>query len=342
MGIFERWLSVWVALAIAAGIVLGQWLPGLFTALAAVEVARINLVIAVLIWMMIFPMMLAVDFSAVGRIRGEPQALIVTLAMNWLVKPFTMALLAWWFIRGLYAAWIPAAMADQLVAGMILLGVAPCTAMVFVWSQLCRGNATYTVVQVAANDLVMVLAYAPIAGLLLGVSQVAVPWDTLQLSVALFVVIPLVAGWLTRRWIASDRVIQRLEARLKPWSIVALLGTVVLLFGFQATTILANPALIVLVAIPLILQTELIFALTALWMRQWRQPHDLAAQGALIGASNFFELAVAVAISLFGVRSGAALATVVGVLVEVPVMLALVAVANRSRWLFPYRATGTT
>ena len=339
MGPFERWLSGWVALAIAAGIVLGQLLPGLFTALAAVEVARINLVIAVLIWMMIFPMMLAVDFSAVGRIRGEPQALIITLAMNWLVKPFTMALLAWCFIRGLYAAWIPGAMADQLVAGMILLGVAPCTAMVFVWSQLCRGNATYTVVQVAANDLVMVLAYAPIAGLLLGVSQVAVPWDTLQLSVALFVVIPLVAGWLTRRWIASDRAIQRLEARLKPWSIVALLATVVLLFGFQASTILANPALIVLVAIPLILQTVLIFALTALWMRQWRQPHDLAAPGALIGASNFFELAVAVAISLFGVRSGAALATVVGVLVEVPVMLALVAVSNRSRWLFPYRTS---
>jgi len=330
MGLFERWLSGWVALAIAAGIVLGQLFPGLFTALAAVEVARINLVIAVLIWLMIFPMMLAVDFSAVGRIRSEPQALIVTLVMNWLVKPFTMALLAWWFIRGLYAAWIPGAMADQLVAGMILLGVAPCTAMVFVWSQLCRGNATYTVVQVAANDLVMVLAYAPIAGLLLGVSQVEVPWDTLQLSVALFVVIPLVAGWLTRRWIASDRAIQRLEARLKPWSIVALLATVVLLFGFQASTILANPALIVLVAIPLILQTVLIFALTALWIRQWRQPHDLAAPGALIGASNFFELAVAVAISLFVVRSGAALATVVGV---------LVAVSNRSRLLFPYRTS---
>ncbi|MCT0199239.1 ACR3 family arsenite efflux transporter [Synechococcus sp. CS-1325] len=338
MGLFERWLSGWVALAISAGIVLGQLFPGLFAALAAVEVARINLVIAVLIWLMIFPMMLAVDFSAVGRIRGEPQALIVTLAMNWLVKPFTMALLAWWFIRGLYAAWIPVALADQLVAGMILLGVAPCTAMVFVWSQLCRGNATYTVVQVAANDLVMVLAYAPIAGLLLGVSQVAVPWGTLQLSVALFVVVPLVAAWLTRLWINSERAIERIEARLKPWSIVGLLATVLLLFGFQATTILANPALIVLVAIPLILQTVLIFALTALWMRQWRQPHDLAAPGALIGASNFFELAVAVAISLFGVRSGAALATVVGVLVEVPVMLALVAIANRSRWLFPYRA----
>jgi ACR3 family arsenite transporter len=339
MGLFERWLSGWVALAITAGIVLGQLFPGLFAALAAVEVARINLVIAVLIWLMIFPMMLAVDFSAVGRIRGEPQALIVTLAMNWLVKPFTMALLAWWFIRGLYGAWIPAELGDQLVAGMILLGVAPCTAMVFVWSQLCRGNATYTVVQVAANDLVMVLAYAPIAGILLGVSRVAVPWDTLQLSVALFVVIPLVAAWLTRRWINSERAIERIEARLKPWSIVGLLATVVLLFGFQASTILANPALIVLVAIPLILQTVLIFALTALWMRRWRQPHDLAAPGALIGASNFFELAVAVAISLFGVRSGAALATVVGVLVEVPVMLALVAIANRSRWLFPYRAT---
>ncbi|MFO7628758.1 MAG: ACR3 family arsenite efflux transporter [Prochlorococcaceae cyanobacterium] len=339
MGIFERWLSLWVALAITAGIVLGQLLPGVFTTLAGLELANINLVIAVLIWLMIYPMMLAVDFSAVRRIRGQPQALIVTLAMNWLVKPFTMALLAWWFIRGLYGAWIPAELGDQLVAGMILLGVAPCTAMVFVWSQLCRGNPTYTVVQVAANDLVMMLAYAPIAALLLGVSRIRVPWDTLQLSVALFVVIPLVAGWLTRRSIGSERTLERLEARLKPWSIVGLLATVVLLFGFQSGTILASPALIVLVAIPLILQTLLIFLLTALWMRQWRQPHDLAAPGALVGASNFFELAVAVAISLFGVRSGAALATVVGVLVEVPVMLALVAIANRSRWLFPYRAT---
>ncbi|CAK6701918.1 ACR3 family arsenite efflux transporter [Synechococcus sp. BA-124 BA4] len=339
MGIFERWLSLWVALAIAAGIVLGQLLPGVFANLAGLEVARINLVIAVLIWLMIYPMMLGVDFSAVRRIRGQPQALIVTMAMNWLVKPFTMTLLAWWFIRGLYGSWIQAELGDQLVAGMILLGVAPCTAMVFVWSHLCRGNPTYTVVQVAANDLVMVLAYAPIAGLLLGVSKVAVPWDTLQLSVALFVVIPLVASWLTRRWINSERAIALIEARLKPWSIVGLLATVALLFGFQSGTILASPALIMLVAIPLILQTVLIFALTALWMRQWRQPHDLAAPGALVGASNFFELAVAVAISLFGVRSGAALATVVGVLVEVPVMLALVAIANRSRWLFPYRAT---
>jgi ACR3 family arsenite transporter len=338
MGVFERWLSLWVALAIAAGLVLGQAFPGLFAVLGSIEVARINLVIAVLIWLMIYPMMLAVDFGAVRRIGRNPQPLLVTVGMNWLVKPFTMALLAWWFIRGLYAAWIPPELGGQLVAGMILLGVAPCTAMVFVWSQLCRGNATYTLVQVAVNDLIMVVAFAPIAALLLGVSQVVVPWETLQLSVGLFVVIPLAAGWLTRRVLASGRAIEHLEQLLKPWAIVALLATVTLLFGFQAATIAANPGLIVLVAIPLILQTVLIFLLTALAMRACRQQHDVAAPGALIGASNFFELAVAVAISLFGVRSGAALATVVGVLVEVPVMLALVAVCNRCTWLFPWPA----
>ena len=337
MGIFERWLSLWVALAIAGGIALGQAFPALFTRLGGIQIAQINLVIAVLIWLMIYPMMLAVDFGAVRRIGRNPQPLLVTVGMNWLVKPFTMALLAWWFIRGIFAAWIPPELGDELIAGMILLGVAPCTAMVFVWSQLCRGNATYTLVQVAVNDLIMVVAFAPIAALLLGVSQVVVPWDTLQLSVGLFVVIPLAAGWLTRRLLASERAIEHLERVLKPWAIVGLLGTVLLLFGFQAGRIVENPALIVLVAIPLILQTALIFLLTALGMRACHQQHDVAAPGALIGASNFFELAVAVAISLFGVRSGAALATVVGVLVEVPVMLALVAIANRSRWLFPYR-----
>jgi arsenite transporter len=337
MGIFERWLSLWVALAIAGGIALGQAFPGLFTLLGGIQIAQINLVIAVLIWLMIYPMMLAVDFGAVRRIGRNPQPLLVTVGMNWLVKPFTMALLAWWFIRGIFAAWIPPELGDELIAGMILLGVAPCTAMVFVWSQLCRGNATYTLVQVAVNDLIMVVAFAPIAALLLGVSQVVVPWDTLQLSVGLFVVIPLAAGWLTRRFLASERAIEHLERVLKPWAIVGLLGTVLLLFGFQAGRIVENPALIVLVAIPLILQTVLIFLLTALGMRACRQQHDVAAPGALIGASNFFELAVAVAISLFGVRSGAALATVVGVLVEVPVMLVLVAIANRSRRLFPYR-----
>ncbi|MFO8238657.1 MAG: ACR3 family arsenite efflux transporter [Prochlorococcaceae cyanobacterium] len=337
MGIFERWLSLWVALAIAGGIALGQAFPGLFTLLGGIQIAQINLVIAVLIWLMIYPMMLAVDFGAVRRIGRNPQPLLVTVGMNWLVKPFTMALLAWWFIRGIFAALIPPELGDELIAGMILLGVAPCTAMVFVWSQLCRGNATYTLVQVAVNDLIMVVAFAPIAALLLGVSQVVVPWDTLQLSVGLFVVIPLAAGWLTRRFLASERAIEHLERVLKPWAIVGLLATVTLLFGFQAGRIVENPALIVLVAIPLILQTVLIFLLTALGMRACHQQHDVAAPGALIGASNFFELAVAVAISLFGVRSGAALATVVGVLVEVPVMLALVAIANRSRRLFPYR-----
>jgi ACR3 family arsenite transporter len=338
MGVFERWLSLWVALAIAAGTLLGLAVPHLFAGIAALQLARINLPIAVLVWLMIFPMLLAVDLSAVRRIGQRPQPLLVTLVVNWLVKPFTMALLAWWFVAGLYARWIPAELGEQLIAGMVLLGVAPCTAMVFVWSQLCRGNPTYTLMQVAANDLVMIVAFAPITALLLGVGQVPVPWDTLQVSVGLFVVIPLVAASLTRRWLGSEAAIARLETRLKPWAIVALLATVLLLFGLQAETIAANPWLILLVAVPLVLQTVLIFLLTALWMRQWRQPRDLAAPGALVGASNFFELAVAVAISLFGVRSGAALATVVGVLVEVPVMLALVAVCNRCAWLFPWPA----
>ncbi len=340
MGIFERFLSLWVGLAIVAGVALGALFPGAAAAIEALQVARINLPIALLIWGMIYPMMLAVDFGSITAspqaiLRRQPKGLIVTVVVNWLIKPLTMTAIAWLFIRGLFAAWIPAELGDQYIAGMILLGVAPCTAMVFVWSRLSAGDPNYTLVQVAVNDLIMVFAFAPIAALLLGVSDVLVPWDTLVTAVGLFVVVPLAAGWLTRALLRSPGRIERLEARLKPLAIVSLIATVLLLFLVQAGAILANPVAIVLIAIPLIVQTYLIFWITAQWMRLWRQPHAIAAPGAMIGASNFFELAVAVAISLFGLNSGAALATVVGVLVEVPVMLSLVAIANRNRRLFP-------
>ena len=338
MGIFERFLSLWIALAIVGGVVLGALVPGAAQAIAALEIARINLPIALLIWGMISPMMLAVDFGSLAGLRRQPRGLVVTVVVNWLIKPLTMTAMAWLFMRGLFAAWIPVELADQYIAGMILLGVAPCTAMVFVWSRLSEGDPNYTLAQVAINDLIMVVAFAPIAALLLGVSKVLVPWDTLITAVGLFVVIPLVAGCLTRVLLRSDTRIARLEQQLKPLAIVSLIVTVLLLFMVQASAILANPLAIVLIAIPLILQTYLIFWISAQWMRLWRQPHPIAAPGAMIGASNFFELAVAVAISLFGLNSGAALATVVGVLVEVPVMLTLVAIANRNARLFPYRA----
>jgi ACR3 family arsenite transporter len=341
MGIFERFLSLWVGLAIVAGVALGALFPGAAAAIEALQVARINLPIALLIWGMIYPMMLAVDFGSITAspqaiLRRQPKGLIVTVVVNWLIKPLTMTAIAWLFIRGLFAAWIPAELGDQYIAGMILLGVAPCTAMVFVWSRLSAGDPNYTLVQVAVNDLIMVFAFAPIAALLLGVSDVLVPWDTLVTAVGLFVVVPLAAGWLTRVLLRSPGRIGRLEQRLKPLAILSLIATVLLLFLVQARSILANPLAIVLIAIPLILQTYLIFWITAQWMRLWRQPQPIAAPGAMIGASNFFELAVAVAISLFGLNSGAALATVVGVLVEVPVMLSLVTIANRNRRLFPW------
>ncbi|MDA0257588.1 MAG: ACR3 family arsenite efflux transporter [Cyanobacteria bacterium] len=335
MGVFERYLSLWIGLAIVAGVLLGWLVPALAVAVAAFQISGINLLIGLLIWGMIYPMMLAVDFSAIGGIRQQPRGLLITVAVNWLIKPLTMTALAWLFIRGLFGAWIPEAMGQEYVAGMILLGVAPCTAMVFVWSRLSDGDPNYTLVQVAVNDLIMVFAFAPIAALLLGVSDVLVPWDTMLTAVGLFVVVPLVAGWLTRLFLQSPGRIERLEAQLKPLAIVSLIATVLLLFMVQAQAILSNPVAIVLIAIPLILQTYLIFWITAQWMRLWRQPRTVAAPGAMIGASNFFELAVAVAISLFGLNSGAALATVVGVLVEVPVMLSLVAIANRNQRLFP-------
>lgn len=338
MGLFERFLSLWVALAIAAGVLLGALFPGASETIAALNLAGINLPIAVLIWGMIYPMMLAIDFTSLHGLRRQPRGLVITVAVNWLIKPLTMTAIAWLFMRGVFASWIPAALADQYIAGMILLGVAPCTAMVFVWSRLCSGDPAYTLAQVAINDLIMVVAFAPIAALLLGVSEVLVPWDTLVTAVGLFVIVPMAAAWLTRMLWRSSSSIERLEQHLKPLAIACLIVTVLLLFMVQARAILAHPLAIVMIAIPLLVQTYLIFWITALWMRLWKQPQAIAAPGALIGASNFFELAVAVAISLFGLNSGAALATVVGVLVEVPVMLSLVAIANRNRRLFPWAA----
>jgi ACR3 family arsenite transporter len=333
MGLFERYLTIWVALGIAAGVGLGLVLPGFFQAVAGLEIAQVNLVVAVFIWVMIYPMMIQVDWAAIKDVGKKPQGLLLTLAVNWLIKPFTMAALGVLFFQYIFAPWVDPQSASEYIAGMILLGVAPCTAMVFVWSQLVKGDANYTLVQVSVNDLVMVVAFAPIAAFLLGVTNVTVPWETLVLSTVLYVVLPLAAGMATRHFLAkrSPLAVGALVARLKPWSIVGLIATVVLLFGFQAGTIVEKPAVIGMIAIPLILQTYGIFFIAWWGAKLLKLPHDVAGPACLIGTSNFFELAVAVAISLFGLNSGAALATVVGVLVEVPVMLSLVAIVNAWR-----------
>lgn len=333
MGLFERYLTIWVALGIAAGVGLGLVLPGFFQAVAGLEIAQVNLVVAVFIWVMIYPMMIQVDWAAIKDVGKKPQGLLLTLVVNWLIKPFTMAALGVLFFQYIFAPWVDPQSASEYIAGMILLGVAPCTAMVFVWSQLVKGDANYTLVQVSVNDLVMVVAFAPIAAFLLGVTNVTVPWETLVLSTVLYVVLPLAAGMATRHFLAkrSPLAVGALVARLKPWSIVGLIATVVLLFGFQAGTIVEKPAVIGLIAIPLILQTYGIFFIAWWGAKLLKLPHDVAGPACLIGTSNFFELAVAVAISLFGLNSGAALATVVGVLVEVPVMLSLVAIVNAWR-----------
>ncbi|WP_417473926.1 ACR3 family arsenite efflux transporter [Leisingera sp.] len=335
MGRFEGLLTLWVALAMAAGIAVGALAPGLVNAVAAAEVASINLVVAVLIWAMVYPMMVSVDFGAVAGVAKQPKGLLVTLVVNWLVKPFTMALLAVVFFDHVFAPWIAPEDAAQYIAGLILLGAAPCTAMVFVWSQLTRGDATYTLVQVSVNDLIMVVAFAPIVALLLGVTDVVVPWDTLLLATLLYVVLPLVAGLITRRVLGSQAAIDAFTARIKPLSMTGLIATVAILFGLQGETILSRPGVILLIAVPILIQSYGIFALAYGAAYALRVPHKIAAPCAMIGTSNFFELAVAVAISLFGLNSGAALATVVGVLVEVPVMLSLVAFANRTRSRFP-------
>ena len=337
MGVFERYLSIWVGLCIISGVVLGLTMPAVFQAFAAMEVAHVNVPVAVFIWIMIFPMMVQVDFGSIRRVGDRPKGLIITLVTNWVFKPFSMAFLGWLFFRVIFVDLVDPQTATEYIAGMILLGVAPCTAMVFVWSQLTDGDPNYTLVQVSVNDLIMIFAFAPIAGFLLGVTDVTVPWDTLLFSVALYVLLPLMAGALTRKLLlrAGEARLESFLMMVKPLSITGLLATVVLLFGFQAGTIIASPLAIVLIAIPLLIQTYGIFALAygAAWA--WRVPHAVAAPCAMIGTSNFFELAVAVAISVFGLNSGAALATVVGVLVEVPVMLSLVAFANRTRGHFP-------
>ena len=336
LGLFERYLSVWVALSIALGLGLGATAPSLFQWVSGLEYASVNLVVAVFIWVMIYPMMVNVDFGSIRGVASKPKGLCVTLVVNWVIKPFTMALLGIVFFQYFFASLVSPEDAKEYIAGMILLGVAPCTAMVFVWSQLTRGDANYTLVQVSLNDLIMVVAFAPIAAFLLGVTEVVVPWETLLLSVVLYVVVPLLAGYITRRALDSGdpESIARFTGRLKPLAILGLLATVVLLFGFQAQTILDRPGVIVLIAIPLLIQSYGIFLIAYGWAYLWKIPHEVAAPAALIGTSNFFELAVAVAISLFGLDSGAALATVVGVLVEVPVMLSLVSLANRTRGHF--------
>jgi arsenite transporter len=342
LGTFERLLSLWVALAIVAGVALGQLAPGVPETLSRYEYAEVSLPVAVLIWAMIFPMMVQIDFGAIVGVRREPKGLLVTTGINWLVKPFTMFAIAYLFLMVIFSAWIPEELGRQYLAGAILLGAAPCTAMVFVWSYLTKGDAGYTLVQVAVNDLIMLVAFAPIVILLLGVSDIAVPWDTVALSVVLYIVIPLAAGWLTRitlirrfgaEWF--DGVFMR---RIAPVTPIGLIITLVLLFAFQGEVILANPLHIGLIAVPLVIQTVFIFWLAYKAMQLLKVRHAIAAPGALIGASNFFELAVAAAIALFGLQSPAALATVVGVLVEVPLMLALVRHANRTRHRFPASA----
>lgn len=337
MGTFERYLSVWIGLSIVLGVILGLWQPDVFQTIASLEIAHVNIVVAVFIWVMIYPMMVQIDFSAIKNVRENPKGLILTIAINWLIKPFTMAALGWLFFNFLFADLVDPASAQEYIAGMILLGVAPCTAMVFVWSQLTKGDPNYTLVQVSVNDVIMVFAFAPISAFLLGVSEIKVPWETLVISVILYVLLPLIVGVATRKIMnkgKGEKSLDHLLSVLKPWSVVGLLATVVLLFGFQANTIISEPETIGLIAIPLMIQTYSIFFIAYFAAKWMKLPHNIAAPASLIGTSNFFELAVAVAISLFGLHSGAALATVVGVLVEVPIMLSLVAFINRTHHWF--------
>ena len=333
LGFFERYLSLWVFLCIIAGTLLGLAAPAATQAIGALEIAQVNIPVGVLIWVMIIPMLMKIDFSALHEVYEQRAGMAVTLSINWLIKPFTMAFFAWLFLRHVFADWLPAEQLDSYVAGLILLGAAPCTAMVFVWSNLCRGNANFTLSQVAINDLVMVFAFAPIVALLLGVSSIPVPWDTLLLSVVMYIVIPLaIAQFIRARLLRrGETALPAVLARIGPFAIVALLATLVLLFSFQGQTIVAQPLIIALLAVPILLQTLLIAALGYWLCRRLKVRHDIAGPAAMIGASNFFELAVAVAIVLYGFNSGAALATVVGVLIEVPVMLWLVRMVNNSK-----------
>ncbi|MGD2136616.1 MAG: ACR3 family arsenite efflux transporter [Gammaproteobacteria bacterium] len=335
MSLFERYLSLWVFLCILAGILLGHGFPAVFQSVGAMEIARVNLPVAVLVWLMILPMLLKIDFHALHEVRKHLKGVGVTLFVNWAVKPFSMAVLGWLFIRVLFADWLPGEQIDSYIAGLIILAAAPCTAMVFVWSHLTNGHPGFTLSQVALNDVIMVFAFAPIVGLLLGIASITVPWDTLMLSVILYIVLPVSAAGLWRRWLLRrEKGIAKLGALLQvlqPLSLLALLTTLVLLFGFQGQQITAEPFIILLLAIPILIQVYFNSGLAYLLNRRLGVAHSVAAPSALIGASNFFELAVATAISLYGLESGAALATVVGVLVEVPVMLSVVRIVNRTR-----------
>ncbi len=338
IGFFDKYLSIWVALCIVAGIALGTFLPALPQTLSRLEYAHVNIPVAVLIWVMIYPMMMKVDFNSVKNVARHPRGLVVTCVVNWLIKPFTMFAIAWFFLFVVFKQWIPSTLAQEYLAGAVLLGAAPCTAMVFIWSYLSNGNAAYTLVQVAVNDLIILVAFAPIVAFLLGVGGVQIPYDTLLLSVLLFVVLPLIAGILTRTSVikrkGKDYFEQVFVHKFDRYTTLGLLLTLIILFSFQGKTILSNPLHIVLIAVPLIIQTYLIFAIAYSWAWAWHLPYDVAAPAGMIGASNFFELAVAVAISLFGLQSGAALATTVGVLTEVPVMLSLVRIAKATRGKF--------
>lgn len=338
IGFFEKYLSLWVALCILAGIVIGRWIPAIPETLGQWEYANVSIPIAVLIWLMIYPMMLKVDFRSVRNVAKQPKGIVVTCVTNWIIKPFTMFGISWFFFFVVFKYLIPLDLADEYLAGAVLLGAAPCTAMVFVWSHLTQGNPAYTLLQVAFNDLIILIAYVPIVGFLLGIGGISIPWATLVFSVVLFVVIPLLAGVMTRiiviRNKGADYFNNIFVNKFNSWTTAGLLLTLIILFSFQGQTILDNPFHILLIAIPLVLQTVFIFFVAYGWARAWRLPHSIAAPAGMIGASNFFELAVAVAISLFGLESGAALATVVGVLVEVPVMLSLVRIANKTRAYF--------
>lgn len=339
IGFFERYLTLWVALCIIAGIAVGQWLPAIPQTLSKFEYANVSIPVAILIWLMIYPMMLKVDFQSVKNVGKRPKGIIVTCVTNWLIKPFTMFGIAYLFFYVIFKVFIPEDLAKEYLAGAVLLGAAPCTAMVFVWSHLTKGDAAYTLVQVAVNDLIILVAFAPIVALLLGVGGVTIPWDTLFLSVLLFVVIPLSAGVITRTWVIRQKGIEYFNhvfiRKFDNYTVGGLLLTLIILFSFQGETILNNPLHILLITVPLVLQTVLIFFVAYGWAKWWKLPHNVAAPAGMIGASNFFELAVAVAISLFGLQSGAALDTVVGVLVEVPIMLMLVRIANNTQKWFP-------
>jgi ACR3 family arsenite transporter len=336
LGIFGKFLSLWVSLCIIVGIALGNIFPFIFLSIANIQYQNVNFIVAILIWLMIYPMMVQIDFSSLKNIGNKRKGFCITLIINWLVKPFTMAALGVLFFKYIYSGWIPEAEGKEYIAGLILLGIAPCTAMVFVWSQLTKGDPNYTLIQVSLNDIIMVFAFAPLAAILLGLTNILVPWETLILSIILYVVIPLAMGMITRKIFIklNNNLLETFNKKIQPYSILGLLLTVILLFGFQAETIITKPIIILLIAIPLIIQSYGIFIIAYIWSYLWKVPHKIAAPVALIGTSNFFELAVAVAISLFGLNSGAALATVVGVLVEVPVMLSLVKIINNTKHRF--------